>query len=322
MNPKRRSRASVYAALLLLLIVLAIYVLRPESEPQFAGKRLDFWIQQYCHAILTAPGQIIVSRGIVRVNGRTITNTVVQYPSDSQAREEAALALQQIGPKAFPGIARALKSRENRLTRQYRLCSILLPWSIRSHLPGLQDRDTVRADAAEALGAFGLSAREMVPALVTMLAEEQPNTIAFSAAIQSLRKIGANDADIDPLLEVWTREKRLEQLEALFQAATLNTTNAALALCTLLESQDPSHQLLAYTTLRRLGQNALIARPLLLRGLDDSDVERRYQSVRTMEALGTNALPALPRLTALLHDTNVMVRTASLRCIKTISGAP
>jgi HEAT repeat protein len=202
------------------------------------------------------------------------------------------------------------------------LCSILLPWNIRKHLPGLQDRDNIRADAAEAVQALGSSARELAPALLNMLSDEDPNTRAFSTAIKTLNKIGVSDESFDPLLERWRRERRIAQIACFCEVTTLSTTNAALALCALLESNDPSHQLLAYTTLRRMGKNAGPATPVLLQKLDDADVERRYQTVRTLESIGTNAGAALPKLSALLDDTNSMVRTASLRCIKTITGAP
>ena len=117
--------------------------------------------------------------------------------NDTPAFQNAVNALRALGPDALPFLTAQLRSRETHLTRLYRECSILLPWSIRNILPGLKDRDAVRNDTVAALSHLGDAAKPATPQILAMLRLENEDSYTFLNATELLVSLHTQTDDLD-----------------------------------------------------------------------------------------------------------------------------
>jgi hypothetical protein len=202
--------------LAVLLMLMALTLLASfycsSTEARYEGKTVCAWFEEFRNAPVTFDGETVTSK--CGPDGREL------YSGDTGRRlpDPAMEALRALGPKSLPFLSAQLRVRETSLTRLYRECSILLPWSVRKILPGLKDRDLVRNDAINVLFGLGKDAEPIVPHLLAMLRQENEESFAFSSGLQLLGRLGAPDAEINRLVEEFSRSGKSKQAELILSA--------------------------------------------------------------------------------------------------------
>ncbi|HXV22785.1 MAG TPA: HEAT repeat domain-containing protein, partial [Alphaproteobacteria bacterium] len=218
----------------------------------------------------------------------------LKHEDDGFVQWHIIRALEQVGPAAVPALTDALRD----------------------------ERSTVRAGAAEALGEIGGDAESGIPALTAALRDEDDQVRQSAAG--ALGEIGAStDAAIFALSEAlsdkssfmrWQAAKALERIGPAAAAAVPSLSRS-------LDDPDKDVRWRAAAAVRAIGPAAGGAVPSLARALESSDDDLRRAAAQALGAIGAEAKGTTGALIRALQDADHDVRTAAAEALGSIATA-
>jgi HEAT repeat protein len=254
----------------------------------------------------------IFGRGAVgpACQGKRVSALIKDLASgDYQVRDQAAEAIQALGPEAAPELIRALYRRETPFTKPLAALCRALPFL--KFEPG--NIPSIQAKAAEQLGIIGAKDQNAIVALIGALCETDG---ALLTEIQrALRRCGLASL---PLLtqalahhDARVREGAAEVLRDFGPQARMAVTALTRAL------RDPSERVRcrAAQALGASGRDEAGALRGLERALDDEAAAVRAAAAEGLGRWGRGAGSALPLLTKKLSDCDTAVRVAAARSL-------
>jgi HEAT repeat protein len=227
--------------------------------------------------------------------------------------------------------------------------------TLRETLTRLVESDRGPWNAYELLGKFGASARSSLPAVKRLMLDPDPHTRSLAA--RTLAAIDRTGKDVLPdLLEMlsdrdaWVRmgvlnalgemgpaaKPTLERIRVALRDSTEKVRlNAAVALwritgkkeeslavlTSLYRDGNPWFRALSVKTMRRIekNKNQLL---MLLRLLEDENVEVRSKAFEILSEMGTDAREVLPEVEPLTRHRNYEVRRIALQLKRALSSLP
>jgi len=284
------------ATLAVLVTIIGILELW-KSEPVYKGRRVTDWIRD---SNLFIPRSHAAAQRI------------------QAQRIETRRALRAIGSKTVPYLVDDLQYKDSLCKRAWLPLRQSLPQRIKRAAAGWTVPDwSVRANAANILGDLRHSSQPAVPYLVQAL--EDPIPAVQSAAMETLARIGANPDQLATALQARLKEPttRWQTLRDRvgFSAGGELTAQTLVDVFSASNRADP--QQILYL-LERIGPQAKLAMPTLIRALSSTDKETRYLAAGALAAIGPGAQAAVLALSARLSDVNTMVADAAARALKLI----
>jgi WD40 repeat protein/HEAT repeat protein len=177
-----------------------------------------------------------------------------------------------------------------------------------------------RSQAVQALASmthFGLPAKDVIPALIAVLADESSDVTIF--AVNALGRM----VEAVPDLVTVAQQGDLKTRRLAVFALTFSAGKSAVALNALLEAmKDPDPGIRAQAS-RLMVYNASQLKPAvgpLATLVSDPDVEVRYTAVESLKNFRKDALDALPALIKALADPELKVRTSASLAINAIGA--
>jgi HEAT repeat protein len=237
-------------------------------------------------------------------------------------------ALTKIGPQALPALADALAStnRSIRAGAMEALSDMITPGqklalpkkALKALIGMMSDTNRyVPRDAVRLIGSMKEDAKETVPILVSAL--KNGNNLMREAAASALGQICEEPKITVPALtqalkdiDHDVRDSAITSLHFMAASNKLGeyAKEAVPALVKAFETGDPDLSMAA-NALREIGPDAAAAIPILIKGLESKDEQRREMSALALGGVGYQA--ALPLLPLLKHkDSQVRLAAADL----------
>lgn len=166
------------------------------------------------------------------------------------------------------------------------------------------------------LGRIGPAASEAVPFLVSEY-QDPASPSRYAAALARWRIDHSTDLVLPVLREGLRRSPPPGRILILGYLTEVGER----ALADLTESLNDDHADVRVAALRSIAKaksSVLLEKPVLLRGLKDSDRRVRFTMVRCLAELGSGARPAVPLLEPLLEDPKFLVRYEAESALKKI----
>ena len=212
------------------------------------------------------------------------------FDTDASVRQRAALALQQIGPAALPGLQELMDRADN---------------------------VSLRYEAIQALAIVGLQAKEALPLLIKALKDPEPQL--RGAAARGLGRLGEAAVEAIPALLVQLKDKHLEpQLQAFDAIRAIGSVHVE-GLIEALRKANDEGEWAAPLVLRQFGPKARDAVKPLVKALEAPEAGLRLGAVLALGQLGPEAKDAAPELEKLLNDPNPIIRAGVAGALKRIN---
>ncbi|MBI3465491.1 MAG: HEAT repeat domain-containing protein [Planctomycetes bacterium] len=213
--------------------------------------------------------------------------------SDAAAREKAAMALGDLGPKAAAAVAE--------LTARLK-----------------DESPAVRAHAAFALGQIGAGANSAVPALGAAVKDSEP--AVRRAAIGALRSIHPAPEVIFPLMADVLNTSDPATVGSILQAIAESGAQEGYPML-VKALQNEATRFWAAVIMADYGVRSKEALPALIEALSDNRPHVRQQVLLALAAVGPDAAPAAPAITQQLAGTESSVKYAAAFALGQIGPA-
>lgn len=266
--PVRKPSSKAIIVLSLVVLVTLVWLWRAASDPRLRGKSLGAWLDQYYEASI-GPGRS-------SAEGR-------------QRREEAGLAVKEMGANALPALLARVRARDSSaykrlvaLARKQSLVKIGLrgerlrnraDWGFailgpvgKPAVPELtsllrNDDPEVRQSAARCLGHIGPEAEAAIPDLMPLLAERNYGLCILSA-MDALRDIHGRPEVVVPAMLEFLNGSRKEWNYAspamnVLRSYGTRATSAAPAIVAYLTHPDADKRNIAESALNAIDPDAL-----------------------------------------------------------------
>jgi HEAT repeat protein len=281
----------IVAALFLATLGLLLRQLLRAPEPAYLGKPVSYWIKQLAQnrsnpASLSIGGQTTLFGPINRAAVATpalARSYNVMPASLAQADSKAAAAihaLKNMGARAVPYLAKALRTHDSIFSRGYRNLYQAVAPRLGSLLPKPPlSAANLQAAAADALAVMPDVARPAYPALLA--ASDDPNPYVVHWATLALNNLSDRDPEICAALNALIKPD-LPATEALplIERFHLNGPSAIQALIASLA--DRLGRCFAMSLLEKSGTDAIRAVPALIQCAKEGDPFERMSALETL----------------------------------------
>lgn len=203
--------------------------------------------------------------------------------------------------------------------------------SVQALIKGLGDSNQqARAEAAEALSQIGEPAQGAVSVLAQSL-RDSDQRVRFNAA-RALILIGRKSEDAVNTLSAMLSTRYPSAWDGIMAAEALLTINpdSEQAIAYLKEPlkdddgrvplYDESLRLRAALVLGKTGREIELVMPVLLKAVNDVDVNRKLTAITALGQLGSKAISAIPLLKNAVQDKDAAVQKAAAEALRRIEG--
>ena len=243
---------------------------------------------------------------------------------DASLREEASLAIAQIGEPALAPLIATLRTRRNlmqflmmRRSRKRNQAARALGHLGAKAAPALAalqwaiTKPDTRQQAIWALGQIGAAARPTLSAILSYAQDSDPAIRA--AVIEAIGKIGQQDQSILALLResLQAADTRI-RLQAIHAAAHLSPQSSSLLPSLMSRLRYKSDRKAVHQAIARFGAVAL---PSLQAALAHPEWSMRLEALDALEAMPAIAVAILPSILPLLRDSDYRVRASCARIL-------
>ena len=319
-NMRRRRKYVLLLAIGLVLIGAVAVVLKPEREPEYAGKRLSEWVET---AVIESSWSSAIVLSVPSPPSRNSpfgTNPpslVVPFsgPSRRVLTSEAEDAIRHIGTNAVPYLVNWVAYDPPSLQTE------LLELMNRTFHSTLIDHRSVRAvGAMKALEALGPTAEGAIPGLALLMNDARAPTTARRAtvALSRLQPVLPSAA-----IALMTNDSSAVRRQS-FSMATLwgkaSTTSAVPGLVRGLQDRDAKKAEDAAVGLGVLAVEGRIAVPALTKCLKDKRPGVQKAAVEALGQFEGQARPAVPALLQLLSERDFEIRMAAANALLKIDS--
>ncbi|MDB6022241.1 MAG: repeat protein [Pedosphaera sp.] len=296
MMPRVRTRKTIAIILLATLTLAVLYRLTP-SPPRYQGRSLSFWLKALDDG----------KRG-----GGLTWETWQDRTEEQPGRSEAAEAIMQMGTNSLPFLITALSYRDSTVKKWFVGLLGLQSW-IKVSLPMAADH---QRPAALALHILGPAAKPALPQLTKALNDPETSQGAAIALAgigpegwSVLSQALASTNQYVSVCAAWALGGHRAEVPGTVAGLMRQVTNATPS------GLGP----LSAWALGAIGQNKEQVVPLLINGLQSSQVGVRWGSAIGLGEFGTNAQSAVPALLrSALQDSDKTVRMYATTALKQI----
>jgi HEAT repeat protein len=294
----KQRRMAVFFAAVILICGLLTYLFRP-SEPVYHGRSLSSWLKQLDDS---------------DHEGSLPWQTWASQRTPSQV--EAAEAIRRMGTNSLPFLLHALSTTNSRWQSKFIGWLGKRSW-LKISLPVPVD---YRRASTLALDALGPAASPATPELAQLLNSQNADGIAKKDAAIALAAIGPDGWAV--LNQAVHPSNSWESACAVWALAGHHVTVSLKTITALMDAvtNNPTAKNGAISgwALGELAQERERVIPVLIQGLQSSDMATRWGAACGLGALGTNAVSAVPALLDALHNKDTSTRDNASRALKLI----
>ena len=301
------------------LFCLAFALLAAPKEPEYQGRSLTRWIEDYIRSrveidILSPPGADLRKPPLSAENQAKLTQAKTRC-------KQAETAVRQLGTNALPFLMRRLRYEPSRLEKgwDYVYCGLyrqqLTSPPLARHLE----------NADESVVGFKILSDDATPAIPELrrLAFNGANARVSSRAIAAIANLGTNGLrTLMELVESPFPSVRRDAIEGLQAQGTYSV--AAIPILVLsLKDNDLSVRIAAVQAVGTLGSEQDSAIRALAGCVQDPDPRVREYAVFAIGRCGERGALVAPAIVSALRDQNASVRVAASNAMQSISiGRP
>jgi hypothetical protein len=321
-------------------LIGCLFVVTRHRTPTYQGKTTAEWLREFAvaRARYQKPAQMPGGQ------------TAWYYDEGSAWNDPTAQALRALGTNAALYLGRRIDRSTSPLSQSYDRAYFKLSPALRRALPApLVSEDDLIAAALKVLGP---EAKPAVPSLIRAIG--QGTMFQSFIFLSCLRGLPYRTEDLDPILQKLVDRNDLAGAVNVIAQLHTHTKTAAITLKNALTDtnrlvtaaawneaphfeqqadmllpvlsatlvQEGADPLPALSVLYAFGDRASPALPGLLRTLEHTNEEVRYQTARVLEAMGTNAQSAWSALCRATNDPSIMVQRSSARALSNLAATP